>query len=174
VGTLLGDRVERAFHSTTAAGIGLLGTALILCAGEWARRRGAESAPPADHGRLPAGRAVLLVGLAQALAILPGVSRSGTTIAAGLLLGLPPAGAARLSFLLSVPAVAGAAVMTLPDAMGAEQAGPGALPLLWAVALAALIGWGALRLLLAFLDRGAFLWFAAYTALLGAGVLLLA
>lgn len=166
LGVLFGDAVEEAFAAPRLAAACLCATAAILVLGEWARRRGA--------GRAPAQlsvRSALLVGAFQALAILPGVSRSGSTIAAGLLVGLAPERAARTSFLLSIPAVLGASLLHLP-ALGEEGAVPPAA-LLGAVALAALVGWAALRVLLAFLSRGAFLWFAAYCALLGGGYLVL-
>lgn len=173
VGFTLLDRIEALFHSTTAAGFGLLGTATVLTIGEWSRRTRAGVPVPEEARALPV-RAVLVVGLAQAMAILPGVSRSGSTIAAGLFMGLAPQRAARLSFLLSIPAITGAAVLMLPDLGGGEDGGPGGGLLAWAVLFSGLVGWGALRLLLAFLDRGAFLWFAGYCAVVGTGVLLFA
>ena len=112
-----------------------------------------------------------LVGCAQALAIVPGISRSGSTIASGVLLGLDPGRAARFSFLLSIPAILGAAVLGLPDAL--EEGTDGSLaPILWAALLAGFVGWGALRMLLAFLGRGAFAWFAIYCTFLGTGALI--
>ena len=107
------------------------------------------------------------------MAIVPGISRSGSTIATALLCGLAPERAARFSFLLSVPAIAGAAVLNLPDAMG-EGLGGGVGPILWATAFAGFVGWGALRVLLAFLGRGAFGWFAAYCIGLAVGALMFA
>lgn len=82
-------------------------TAAILAAGEWIHRR----AP----GRQLTLRIALAVGAAQAMALTPGISRSGATIAAGIALGLPRTEAARFSFLLSVPAIAGAVVTAIPD-----------------------------------------------------------
>ena len=167
VGILGKDAVERAAHSETFVACGLVGTAAILAVGEWARRRqrpiGPREPRPLDL------RAAILVGLAQTVAILPGVSRSGTTIAAGLACGLAPAQAARFSFLLSIPAILGAAVVTAKDIDTAALGELGAGAVLWAIGLAALVGWGSLRVLIAFLGRGAFLWFAAYCALLGLG-----
>ena len=82
--------------------------------------------------------------------------------------------AARLSFLMSLPAVAGAAVVELPEAVRAGVSGVGPGLLLAAVLLAAVVGWASLRGLLLVLHRGAFRWFAAYCALLGTAALLLA
>jgi len=174
VGVLLKDRIQAAFHSPTLAAYGLLGTALVLLAGEWARRRQAPSVPAEESAAsLPTYTQAFLIGCAQALAILPGVSRSGSTIAAGVLSGLAPERAARFSFLLSIPAILGAAVLNLPDALD-EGLGGGVGPILWAALFAGFVGWGALRVLLAFLGRGAFAWFAAYCVVLASGALLFA
>lgn len=179
VGLTLRDAVESAFASAHVAAWGLLATAVILFVGDQGRRRTRRAGLGAER---PLGwRIALLVGCAQAVAILPGVSRSGTTISAGLLCGLRPDHAARFSFLLSIPAILGASLLALPDlfgsadpADGADGAAferPGAALLTWAVLFAGFVGWGALRALLAFLDRGAFAWFGAYCAVLGLGVL---
>lgn len=158
--------LERAAESATVAGVGLLATAIFLLVGDRARRRQGEAAErdPGGYGK-PAWALALLLGLAQTLALCPGVSRSGTTIAAGLLLGLPVGQAARLSFLMSLPAVSGAAVVARPDV---AQDGVGGLLLLGAVALSAVVGWAALRVLILVTARGAFPWFAGYCAVVGA------
>lgn len=162
VGIGLGEQLEPLFESPDAAAAGLLATAAILLAGERARRRAA----PAPEGREPApltlGQATV-VGLAQALAILPGISRSGTTISAALLCGVDPARAARFSFLLSLPAVGGATLLelgALEDLPDESLRGIGL-----ALVVSALVGLAALRLLLVALRRGSFPWFAGYCAL---------
>lgn len=178
-GMLFKDRIEAAAQTTHAAGAGLLVTAVLLTIGEWARgrneRRVAATPEPqaAVEARIahPPYRLAVLIGLAQVLALWPGISRSGTTIAAGLLLGLPGVEAARLSFLMSLPAVSGAAVVELPHALeeGFTSVSPGWVAA--AVVVAGLVGWAALRLLLLVLKRGAFRWFAAYCAVLGVATL---
>jgi undecaprenyl-diphosphatase len=163
VGLGLKRWIEPLFHSARAAAIGLLVTAVFLALGERARRR-APPDPVPSGGRPIGWAAALWIGSAQALAILPGVSRSGSTIATALLLGVETSAAARFSFLLSVPAVAGAVVLEVP-----HLAGQG-LPLgevAVAVVTAFAVGVLALRVLLAFLGRGAFRWCAIYTAVLG-------
>jgi undecaprenyl-diphosphatase len=169
--------IERAFEEPRLAAGGLLATACILVSGEVARRKNRRAAACAATVAGEGGRAfgvvdALVIGTAQALAIWPGVSRSGSTIAAGLWRGLSPARAARFSFLLSIPAILGAAVLSLPDAL-ATEGGTGWLQLAWGGLFAGLVGWGALRALLAFLGRGAFTWFALYCGVLGAGALAL-
>jgi len=172
VGLGFKSNIESAFHDVRSAAYGLFVTAGLLLAGEWGRRRAAAPGAETARRELGWGRA-LFVGAAQALAIWPGISRSGATIAAGMLCGLAPARAARFSFLLAIPAILGAAVLQLPD--GIEQgAGGGVAPLLAAVVVAALVGWVALRLLLAFLGRGVFVWFAAYCVVLAGAALAVA
>ena len=104
--------------------------------------------------------AVLAVGLAQALAIFPGVSRSGATIAAGVGSGIERSAAARFSFLLAIPAIAGAALLEILEG---EIAGE-ELPLLAAAFVAAVLsGWASLRILLWLLKSGKLWLFAFYT-----------
>ena len=172
VGLAHGEQVEELFGSTRFAATALFGTAAILLVGEWARRRNARGEEEVRTGRgLPTWAGAVAIGVAQSLAILPGISRSGSTIAAGLLVGLAPQAAARFSFLMAIPAILGAAVLKLPDVLE-QESGTSVGALLFAAAVAAGVGWLALRLLLAFLGRGAFGWFALYCALLG-GVTLL-
>lgn len=174
VGLLLKSQMERLFESVRAAALGLLGTAVILVIGERARRRSdparhPERGPPRES---VTARDALLIGLVQTVAILPGVSRSGSTIATGLVVGLAPKTAARFSFLLAVPAILGAAVLEVPEALGGDQ-GHHLGPVVAAAALAGVVGYGALRTVLAFLNRGAFAWFAVYCAVVGLAVLVL-
>lgn len=180
--------IAGAAQHSAVAGVGFLVTATVLLAGEAGRRRAEAGNEGRAGGDDPVGRAggtggdgrqpdafgspsfadAVALGLAQAVAIVPGISRSGTTIAVGLVRGMPAVQAARLSFLMSMPAVAGAALVELP---GAFEQGFGDLPsglVLGAALLAGLVGWAALRTLLLVLSRGALRWFAAYCALLGA------
>lgn len=167
VGLVFRSELERAFDQPRWAAGGLFVTALVLLAGEWGRRR---SRPDEESFRW---WHALGIGLAQALAIWPGISRSGTTIAAGMLCGLSPARAARFSFLLAIPAILGAALLQAP-ALAGQSGADGLGRLLWGAAFAGFVGWGALRVLLAFLGRGAFTWFAAYCVALGTGALVFA
>jgi undecaprenyl-diphosphatase len=154
-----------AAQSSTVAGCGFLITALFLILGDRARRRQGAPATEGEEQVRPAFSLAVILGLAQMLAICPGISRSGTTIAVGLLLGLPVLQAARLSFLMSLPAVAGAAVYELPGAIsdGIGQLSNGLV--LGAMVIAGLVGWVSLRVLLVVTARGAFPWFAGYCVL---------
>jgi undecaprenyl-diphosphatase len=111
--------------------------------------------------------------LAQGLALWPGVSRSGSTIAAGLLVGLGGVEAARLSFLMSLIAVGGATVLDLPDALEAGFGPVTAAQVGWGAVVAAVVGLLSLRLLLLFLRQLRLAPFALYTGALGVVTLLL-
>ena len=105
-------------------------------------------------------RGALVIGVAQCFALAPGISRSGSTIAAGMVAGMTRAAATRFAFLLSLPALAGAAVLTLPD-LGAAGTPPAGEVL--AGALAAFVaGYAAIQLLLALVTRVGLQGFAAY------------
>jgi undecaprenyl-diphosphatase len=129
-----------------------------------------------DRGAtIPAAPAVpspwqaLLIGLAQVTAVLPGISRSGTTIAAGLGVGIDRVSAARFSFLLSVPAVGGAVAKETLELVR-EPAAAAIDPWPYAVgfAVSLVVGLAALRVLLLLVGRGRVMGFVAYLAVLGA------
>lgn len=112
----------------------------------------------------------LLIGLAQVLALVPGVSRSGGTITAGLALRFDRDSAATFSFLMSMPIIAGAAVMEVPHVL--REVGLSA-PLIIGVLAAAVSGWAAIAILLRYVRRNSYGVFAAYRIVLGAAILLL-
>ncbi len=114
VGLLAKDAIEALFHSPFFAAGGLLVTAVILLSTRFSRDSGSTISEPWEPKAIAPVPAVL-IGLAQAFAILPGISRSGSTIAASLWLGVARAEAARYSFLLSIPAIGGALVLQLLD-----------------------------------------------------------
>ena len=112
----------------------------------------------------------VVVGLAQALAIIPGVSRSGSTLTASLLDGWQRADAARFSFLLGIPAITIAGIVELKDALAATaDAGP--LPLVVGILAATVVSWLAIDWLLKFLQRHSTWLFVAYRLLFGVGLL---
>ncbi|MBE3591088.1 MAG: undecaprenyl-diphosphate phosphatase [Firmicutes bacterium] len=150
------------FGSLRAVGAFWLVTGALLY---WAGRRRAGRKGEADITLLDA----LVVGMFQGLAIAPGLSRSGATIAAALGRGLRPEDAARFSFLLSIPAVAGAAALELPELATSPQAPLPAMAL--GAAVAAVSGVWAIRYFLRILDRGRLSGFAYYVWALGAVVL---
>lgn len=120
-------------------------------------------------------RDALVVGAAQCLALVPGVSRSGSTISAGLFLGLERELAARFGFLLAIPAVFASGLFSLPDAFhpvteGMSATGP---QLLVATLIAFVIGVAAVAWFLRFLVRHNMYWFVGYRVAAGAAVLIL-
>lgn len=171
IGVGFEEHIEAAFHSPRVAGMGLCVTALALYFGERVRTSSRIDERASDSRPLR-WRDALVVGCAQAVAILPGISRSGSTIAAGLVCGLPAVHATRLSFLMSIIAVGGACALKVPDLMrdGAGEIGAAGLAL--AVTVSGLVGWASLRFLLLIVAKGAFRWFAAYCALVGLSVLI--
>ena len=120
-------------------------------------------------------RDVFLVGVAQAIATCPGISRSGTTITAGCFVGLDRKFAVRYSFLMSIPAILGANLLTLKDAITENTIIVADIPVyLVGVAVAAVVGYLCIRLLKMIADKGRFGWFAYYCWAAGVIVLALA
>jgi undecaprenyl-diphosphatase len=164
-GLTLRGWVEAAFALPTAVATGLLWTGVVLFFCQRKRQRPLR----AQHWLWPC----LLVGLAQALALFPGVSRSGMTIAAGLLVGWPWERAAEFSFFLAIPAILGATALQLAESVGVWQAHQALWP--WYVAgtgVALVCGVMAIGALLGLLQRGRLRWFAYYCWALGLAVLL--
>lgn len=158
----VGDWLEAQFEVPAVAGLGLLLTGGLLFTTRYTA--------PAAHAAEPSWGAALGIGCAQALAILPGVSRSGSTVAAALALGIAPVAAAEFSFLMSIAAVAGAAVRSAPDL--AAVPAPLLLPMAIGFATALFAGIGAIWLFVRLLRTGAFHRFAYYAWAVGAGFLL--
>lgn len=161
IGWLLEERIEELFQAPQAAGGFLLVTALLLLLAEYRGRQ------QRDLETL-SWRDALLIGLAQTLAIAPGLSRSGTTIAAGLLLGYRRAEATRFSFLLSVPIILGSGLyqlLKLTGDAGAATSSSGAM--LVGFLAAAVTGYLAIAGFLALVRRQSLWPFAAYCAALG-------
>ena len=162
IGLLFKDTFESLFASVSAVSLALLVTGGLLLSTRFA--------PPArrEVGRVGAGRA-LIVGLVQGIAITPGISRSGSTIAAGLLLGVERRLAAHYSFLLSLPAICGALLLQLLHLRPGETVD--LTPLLVGGAVAGLTGILALKLLVGVVQRGGLHWFAFYCWAVGLAAL---
>ena len=173
-GFLGSDALDAYFHSggggdraIMVSALLLIGLGLLLALAEWlARHRRDLSDVTAWDG--------IVVGLAQALALLPGVSRSGSTITAGLFLGLRRDAAARFSFLLGVPAVAGAGLLEGIDLLRAGLPAEERLIFAAGTISAAVVGYLAIAFLLRFLQRHSALVFVWYRLVLGTAVLALA
>ncbi len=162
IGLPLEGPLERFQDDPRKVGFALMGTALILFVGSRfanGRREMLDARP---------GEAVL-IGLAQAVALIPGVSRSGSTITAGSMLGLAPSEAARFSFLLGVPTIAGGGLLSLLDV---SEAG-GIDASLWVgLVVAAVSGYAAIALVLVALKRVGLMPFAVYALVAGLAAVL--
>ncbi len=117
---------------------------------------------------------VLLIGLAQCLALVPGVSRSGATISVGLMRGLDRVSATRLSFLLGIPALIGAGGYELPDALkgGAGGAAVGWLPTALATVVSFAVAYVSVAWLLRFVSGHRITWFVWYRWVVGVAVII--
>ena len=149
------DLLESLFENVTAVGGALVFTGFVLYGSSFANRK------DNNHTWMTA----ILIGCAQAVAIIPGISRSGMTISAALFLGLSPKEAARFSFLLAIPAISGAGLLTALDVSGGFQ-------MSMTVALVGLIssfavGVVALKWLLGWLEQGKFHYFGIYCLVVG-------
>jgi undecaprenyl-diphosphatase len=163
-GVVFSDQIETGARSLRLMGTTLIVLGLVLLAAEKAgkRSRTLETLRWRDG---------ILIGFAQAAALVPGVSRSGATISAGLFLGFERAAAARYSFLLSVPAVVLSGLYELREIGGDSGAGIGATAV--ATVLAFAVGYASIAFLLRFLATHTVLAFVAYRIVLGALVLAL-
>ena len=157
LGLLFKDPVEAAFDTPYVTGFMLLVTGLIL----WSTIWGARDRPDTEPG---VGQA-LAMGFAQCLALLPGISRSGSTIATGLWLKLEGERAAEFSFLMSLPAIAGAAVLQATELGTAGLVVDGPLAVGFATALVA--GVVAIKSLVWLVKRQGFHYFAPYVWAVG-------
>lgn len=170
LGLAIKDLAETAFEIPPWVGAGLLLTSVLLLSTVVLRREavGVEADAPSEAWiddlteiRL---RDACVVGIAQGVAVWPGVSRSGSTIAAALLMGVRPLPAARFSLLASLPAIGGGFLLklreleSLPGGLGSQLAG---------FLVAFVVGWLAIGWLMAAVRGSRLAWYAAYTALLG-------
>ena len=163
IGLGLEDLFTSLFHNPVAVAVAFAVTGTFL----WLTRY-------ADKGDIEAhnltfGKAVA-IGLAQGMAITPGISRSGSTIAAGMFLGMDRQAAARYSFLLAIPTILGAFVLKVGDL---NFEGASVTPIVVGVVASAISGYAALRLLIHLVKAGDFSKFAYYLWPLAAITLLL-
>jgi undecaprenyl-diphosphatase len=167
-GLLFKDEIRTGARNLWLIAIALIGFSAVIAAAEYfgTRKRHVEELTWRDS---------VTVGLAQCLALIPGVSRSGATISAGLFLGLDRELAARFGFLLAIPAVFASGLFSLPDAFhpsgeGMSASGP---QLLAASLIAFVVGFAAVAWFLQFLVQHSMYWFVGYRVLLGSVVLIL-
>ena len=157
VGFILRDVITEAFESIGVVAITLMITGIILFTTKFIKTKVRD---------ISVGRG-LLIGIAQAMAIVPGISRSGMTISLGVYLGIAPDKAAKFSFLLGIPAIVGAGLLTGLDLLELSE------PILpWSVLLfgfisSLLVGWISLKWLLGLIKSGKFHWFGVYCIIIG-------
>jgi undecaprenyl-diphosphatase len=174
-GAFADDFVDSFFHSSDAAHeptamIAIAILLMALAAALWLAERFARH----DRQFQTIGlKDALIIGCAQALALLPGVSRSGSTLTAGLALGLKREAAARFSFLLSAPIVAGAGGKKMLDVLSEGMAASEAAIFASGFLAAAIVGYGCIKFLLRFLQNHSTSVFIAYRLGLGLFILLL-
>jgi undecaprenyl-diphosphatase len=166
-GVLFKDQIETGARDLYLIGVALIVLGLVLLVAEkvGTRERSIEQIRTKDG---------FAIGLAQALALVPGVSRSGATITAGLFMGLDRPAAARFSFLLSVPAVVLSGLLELGTILSEDdEDGTGLLALVVATLMAFVSGYAAIAWLLRFLSTHSTVIFVVYRVALGAVVLAL-
>jgi undecaprenyl-diphosphatase len=168
LGLLFQDDIETTLRDLRIVAICLVAFSLVLF---WADRVGARTRD-LENLTVPHG---IGFGFAQAMALIPGVSRSGGTITAGLFLGYSRAAAARYSFLLAIPAVLGSGFFQAYEALTGDVAGEGVSwgPTILATVIGFGVGLTVIAWLLRYLDRGSFLPFVVYRVVLGLLVLAL-
>ena len=161
-GLLLEKYAETVFRAPALTAIALIVMGTML----WAADRFAPQTRPITGLRWTDA---LLIGVAQVFALIPGVSRSGSTMTAGRALGFDRTSAATFSFLMSMPITAAAAVLKVPEALREGIT----LPIVVGILASAISGWLAISVLLKYVSTKSFGVFAAYRLVLGAAVLAL-
>lgn len=161
VGVFFKDQVEEVFGSgLLIVGCMLLVTAALLVFSYYARPRQRENISPLH---------AFIIGIAQAVAVLPGLSRSGSTIATGLLLGNKKEKLAQFSFLMVIPPILGEALLDVVKGLKGEEAfgGIDALPLIVGFVAAFVSGCVACKWMINIVKKGKLVWFGVYCAIAG-------
>ncbi len=158
IGLIFKSHIESVFSTISLVGWCLIVTGVILGSTRWVGKSPSREITLA---------LALLIGIAQTAALLPGISRSGITIAAALWLGISARNAGQFSFLIAIPALIGSGLLTLPDilAMGGSEVSAGVLTMAFISAFA--IGLGALKILLGLLESGRLYLFSGYCIVVG-------
>lgn len=173
IGIFLKDQVEYLSANMWVVGCCFLVTAGVLYLADHIQKKRSAAGNPGYSADDITWKQAVTIGTAQAFALLPGISRSGSTIAAGMTAGLNPAAAAEFSFLLAIPAIGGAAFLETLDLFkngASDMAQPGLL--LFGFAVSAAVGYFALALLLKVLKKGQLAAFSIYLCLAAAAVFL--
>ena len=176
VGVFFKDAVEAAFGSLTVVGIALIVTACLLTLSDWMAGRKASGKDAAGDGAAEYRNGIsfwqaLVVGIGQALAVIPGLSRSGTTISTGLICGVKRQNMAQFSFLMVLVPILGEAFLDIVGgAFSSSSVGVG--PLLAGFAAAFVSGLFACKVMIALVRKAQLKWFGLYCVLAGLAVLI--
>jgi undecaprenyl-diphosphatase len=162
-GVFLQSYFEKAFESLLVVGLGLIFTGFILKRSEKISRKNLGFVDESEASYMD----VLMVGLMQAIAIIPGISRSGSTIAGGLIAGFSRDFAARFSFLLSIPVILGAGLIQLQDVGVKSLIGQNILPYIIGPLTAAVFGLLAIKVVMKLVRQGRLSVFSYYCYALG-------
>lgn len=152
VGLTFKDELEALFSSVLLVVVLLMITGLIMWSSKFMR----------EKGTVLTGGNTFLIGLAQAFAILPGISRSGSTIVSGLAMGINRETVAKFSFIMSLPAIAGAFILKFKDLMAVPPAADQILNLVIGTIVSAVSGYIAILWLLDVVKKGKLEWFGYY------------
>lgn len=176
VGVFFKEYVEQFFgQGLTVVGVCLLVTACLLAFAHYSGRKSSGGMVSAENGRDITWLDAIIIGCAQSLAVLPGLSRSGTTIATGILIGDKRDKVASFSFLMVIIPILGEALLDVKDIISApagEVAPISAGVLLIGFLASFIVGCAACKWMLALVKKGKLIWFAAYCVLIGAICLL--
>ncbi len=165
IGLTLNDTFGGFYTSMVAVGCSLIFTGIILVVAEKIGK-GKKNASDMKFG------SALFVGLMQGVAIMPGVSRSGSTIFAGLLSGQERVFAVKFAFLVSIPAIIGSFLLEVPDAISAGVSMSQLLPILLGMLVAAVSGYLAIKFMIKIVSKQKLAYFSVYTILLGTFLLI--
>lgn len=166
VGFLLGDLLDGVFYGGKYIVPCFVFTAVILYAAELVSKKRKA------FGEINA-KSALGMGLAQAVAVIPGISRSGTTIAAGCFCGVEREKKANFAFLMSIPVILGSALVECVKVVKAGDIGISAAPIIFGILAAAVSGYLAIKLMLAVIKKADYKWFSLYLVLLSAVLLII-
>ncbi|MGE5630254.1 MAG: undecaprenyl-diphosphatase UppP [Caulobacteraceae bacterium] len=165
IGILFKDYIEEVFKSGSTLGFEFLITGAVLLFAEKLNRgrKGVKETSFADAA---------FIGVMQGIAIMPAISRSGLTISGSLLRNLDREFAAKFSFLLSIPAILGAAVFQAKDILDAGASGIGSTAVIAGTIAAAVAGYASVKIMLELLKKGSMKYFSYYVFLIGALVII--
>lgn len=159
VGLLFKDFIEYSFRSLKIIGIALLITSLLLFLSKY----------PVKKNKKLGFFGAFVIGLFQALAVFPGISRSGSTISSGMLLGIKKEDVAKFSFLIFIPAIVGALILNVSDISEFNDL----TPIIIGTVVSAVVGYFSLRLLMNVIKKDKFRYFSIYCLILGIVLLFL-